>query len=155
MSNRTYLNDLTDMTPAQLAAIPLDQVATLLEDAAIMADRAKSYRDALETMLDGRFRERAQAARRAEGKDTGVVRLVEAGCTVVADLPKKPSWNQAKLREISATLTEQGEPVADYIAVELKVAESKWSAWPASLQALFLPARTLGVGKAKYELIAA
>ncbi len=144
---------IDDMNADQLAALPLDQVAILLEDAAIMAKRAAGYRDRLQAMLDARFAETARAARRAGGKDTGTVRFTEANTVVVADLPKKVAWNPAKLREASAALVEMGENPAEYITTELKVAESKFAAWPESLRAMFVPARTVATGKPTYELL--
>ena len=44
-----------------------------------------------------RYADRAAAARRAEGKDTGTVRLDDGEVTVIADLPKKVDWDQAEL----------------------------------------------------------
>ena len=71
---------------------------------------------------------------------------------IIADLPKRTEWAQARLAEAVATLREWGEDPADYVAIEMSVPESRYAAWPPRIRALFEPARTVGSGRPSYTL---
>ncbi|WP_137179184.1 hypothetical protein [Roseomonas sp. AR75] len=152
MSNRTTLDQLRAMSAAQVDALPLDHLALLLEDAADLRAEAKRVSDLLHDALHARFAEAASATRRAEGKDTGRVRLERDGFELIADLPKKVDWQQAKLTAAVSTLREWGEDPADYVATQLHVPEARFSAWPPRIRALFEPARTVAAGRPTYTL---
>lgn len=152
MSNRTILAQLREMDAAEAARLPLDELALLLDDVAALKADAKLLGDLLHDALHARFGAAAFAARRAEGKDTGRVRLEEGGFEVVADLPKKVDWHQGRLADAVATLREWGEDPADYIATELRVSEARFTAWPPRIRALFEQARTVATGRPSYSL---
>jgi hypothetical protein len=133
-------------------ALPLDDLSLLLEDLAALKADAKQLGDVLHDALHARFGAAATAARRAEGKDTGRVRLDEDGFEIVSDLAKRVEWNQPKLAEAVATLREWGEDPADYVATELRVPEARFTAWPPRIRALFEPARTVATGRPSYSL---
>ena len=98
MSNRIHLEDIRAMPVGEIAALPVGQLALLQEDAEAALTAAKTLKDWLDGAIGLRFGERAHAARRGTGKDTGTVRLVEDGVTVVADLPKRVEWDQSQAR---------------------------------------------------------
>lgn len=150
--NRTTLAQLRAMTAAEVARLPLDQLALLLDEVGDLKADAKRLGDLLQDALHVRFGEAATAARRAEGKDTGRVRLEQDGFEILADLPKKVRWDQPKLAEAIATLRGWGEDPADYVATELRVPEARFSAWPPRIRALFEPARTVAAGRPSYSL---
>ena len=85
-------------------------------------------------------------------KDTGRVRLTENGCEIIADLAKKVSWDQSRMAEALATLHAWGESPADYVTTEVSVPESRFTAWPPRIRALFEPARTVAAGRPSYSL---
>ena len=140
------------MTAVQVAGLPIEHLALLLEDAARLRTDAKRLSDLLHDAVHSRFGTVAAAARRAEGKDTGRVRLERDGFEVVADLPKRVEWDQARLAEAVRTLRDWGEDPADYIATELRVPEARFTAWPPRIRALFEPARSVGTGRPSYSL---
>lgn len=150
--NRTTLAQLRAMTPSDAAQLPLHDVALLADDIAALKSDAKRLGDLLADALHMRFGEAAAAMRRADGKDTGRVRLDEDGFEILADLPKKVDWHQARLAEAVATLREWGENPADYVATELRVPEARFAAWPPRIRALFEPARTVATGRPSYTL---
>jgi len=152
MSNRTTLAQLREMDATEVARLPLDQLALLLDDLAALKADAKRLGDLLHDALHSRFGAAAAAARRAEGKDTGRVRLEEGGFEVVADLPKKMDWHQGRLADAVAVLREWGENPADYVATELRVPEARFTAWPPRIRALFEGARTVATGRPSYSL---
>jgi hypothetical protein len=151
-ANRTTLDQLRGMNAAQVAALPLDHLALLLDDAAALRADAKRVSDLLHDALHARFADAAHAARRAESKDTGRIRLEEDGFEIVADLAKRVEWNQPRLAEAIATLREWGEDPADYVATEFRVPEARFTAWPPRIRALFEPARTVATGRPSYSL---
>ena len=54
--------------------------------------------------------------------------------------------DQQKLKVAVDTIARQGEPIEQYVNIKYAVPESRYKAWPASLQAIFAPARVVGTG---------
>lgn len=152
LANRTTLAELRTMDAGQAARLPPAHLALLLEDAAALRAHAKHVSDLLADALHRRYGPVAAERRQAEGKDTGRVRFLDAGFEISADLPKRVDWDQQRLAAAIATLRSWGEDPADYVATEIKVPESRFTAWPPKLQALFQPARTVGTGRPSYSL---
>ncbi len=151
-SNRITLTDLRSMDAGQVAALPIDQLALLADDVAVLKADAKTLGDKMSAILHARFGDQAAVTRRMEGKDTGRVRFQVNGFEVVADLPKRTEWDQPRLADAVATLRGWGEAPADYVAIEMSVPESRYAAWPPRIRALFEPARTVGTGRPSYTL---
>jgi hypothetical protein len=152
MMNRTTLAQLREMDVQEAATLPIDHLSMLLEEVAELRTDAKRLSDLLHDALHARYGEAAAAARRAEGKNTGRVRLEDDGFEIVADLPKRVEWDQAKLMEAIATIRGWGEDPADYVTIEVRVPESRFTAWPPRIRAVFEPARTVGTGRPSYTL---
>ena len=152
MNKRPRLADLQGMDVPQIARLPVDQLAVLVEDLDEMKAEAKRLGDLMSLALHQRFGDAAAALRHAEGKDTGRVRLTENGCEIIADLAKKVSWDQSRLAEALATLRAWGESPGDYVTTEVSVPESRFTAWPPRIRALFEPARTVAAGRPSYSL---
>ena len=115
-------------------------------------DSVRHYKLFLQGVLHSRFGERAHQLRQEAGKNTGTVRFDVDGHTVIADLPKKVEYDQRKLKEAVEALRKWGENPEDYVSLEVKVAEAKYTAWPPAVRQLFEPARTLKAGKPTYKL---
>ena len=151
-SNRTTIVQLREMDAGQVSRLPVDQLALLADDVATIKADAKTLGDKLANALHARFGDQAAVARRMEGKDTGRVRFQVGGFEVVADLPKRADWDQARLRDAVAVLRRWGEDPADYVSIEMSVPESRYAAWPPRIRALFDPARTASAGRPSYTL---
>ena len=152
MSNRYTLAQLREMTADQVSILAVDHLAMLLEDVAELKADAKRLDDLLNTAIALGYGPRAAELRKAEGKATGTVSIEAEGYTVRADLPKKVEWDQAALRVAMETVKGWGEDPADYITAALSVPESKFNAWPASIRAVFEPARTVSTGRASFKI---
>lgn len=150
--NRVRLDDLAGMVTGAIAAIPVDQLALLAGEAQEALDRAKRIKERLDGALDLRYGERAGSLRRAEGRDTGTARIEDGGFVVVADLPKRIKWDQARLAAIVEQIRAAGEDPSEYVAVEFKVSERAYGAWPSSIRTAFEPARTVETGKPVYRI---
>ncbi|MBI4968211.1 MAG: hypothetical protein HZC25_08855 [Rhodospirillales bacterium] len=152
MSNRIRIFDLPHMDPGDVAGLPPGELSLLLEDLDSSAAELARAETVLRTGLDLRYGERATALRRAEGRNTGTVRIEDGGFVVIADLPKKVRWDQEKLAALVADIRASGENPAEYVATEFKVSERAYGAWPSSIRTAFEPARTVAVGKPAWRI---
>lgn len=150
--NRISLDDLRDMQVREIAALPGDQLALLQDEAAGRLRAAKHLGDWLDGAIAQKYGERAQEARRAEGRDTGTIRLRDGAVTVIADLPKRVDWDQAKLAALVERIRAGGADPAEYVDVAFSVAERRFSAWPADIREEFTPARMVRTGRPKFRL---
>jgi hypothetical protein len=95
--NAPTLDQLRTMPVGDIIALPSEMLAVLQEDADAALKSAKSMKDWLDGAIAQKFGDRAREARAAVAKDTGIVRFSDGAITIVADLPKKVDWDQAKL----------------------------------------------------------
>jgi hypothetical protein len=72
---------------------------------------------------------------------------------VVADLPKRVEWDQAKLAAMVERIRAAGEDPAEYVEIIFKVPERAYSAWPEAIRHGFEPARTVKTGTLKIDLL--
>ncbi len=134
MTNRCTLAQLREMTVEQVAILPIDQIASLLEDVATEKASIKHLDDLLNGAMNYRYAERAALARQAKGANTGTVSLDDGEFVVRADLPKKVEWNAALLDEAVEAIRSWGEDPTEYVSIEVKVAESRYGAWPSPIR---------------------
>jgi hypothetical protein len=152
VTNRCTLAQLREMTAEQVAILPVDQIASLLDEVAEQKASLKFCDDLLHGALHHRYADRAALLRGTAGKQTGTVSIEDGEFTIRADLPKKVEWDQALLAEAMKTIRAWGEKPEDYVAVEVKVAETRYSAWPPAIRTVFDPARTVGTGRATFKV---
>ena len=152
LSNRTTLAQLREMDTGQAAQLPIDHLVLLADDVAELKAAAKQVGDKFAAALHARLGDQAAVTRRMEGKDTGRVRFQVGDFEIVADLPKRTEWDQARLRDAVARLRGWGEDPADYVVIEMSVPESRYAAWPPRIRTLFEPARTVRPGRPTYTL---
>jgi hypothetical protein len=140
------------MPIGEIAALPADLLAVLQEEAEDAAKAARTLADWLNGAIGIRYSDRAAAARRDEGKDTGTVRLDDGEVTVIADLPRKVEWDQATLAAMVARIRAAGDDPAEYVETSYRVSERKFGAWPAAIREGFEAARTVKPGKPTFRL---
>ncbi len=152
MNNRIRIFDLLGMDADAVSGLSAEELSLLLEDLDSSAAELARAETVLRTGLDLRYGERAAALRRAEGRDTGTVRIEDGGFVVIADLPKRVRWDQEKLAALASEIRAAGDDPAEYVASELKVSERAYGAWPSSIRTAFEPARTVQAGKPVYRI---
>jgi len=150
--NIPSITDMLNMPAGELAQMPVELLAVLQAELAHATTQLKSAIARFNTALDVRYATRASDARRACGKDTGTVRLVDGDFTVVADLPKRIDWNQEQLARIAANIADSGEDPDEFIDTKLTVSERKYGALPEAWRKGFEPARTVKTGTLKVTL---
>ena len=142
MSDLTiYPAQITEMSVAQLEALPPDQLAEVQHNLEQLQDWTKQARAKLDTALVRRFGELERAARTDSGKDFGTVHFSDG-----------PSWDQPQLAAIAQRIAASGERVEDYLDVEFSVPESRFNNWPTALRSQFEAARTVKPGKPSFRL---
>lgn len=146
------LEEVGNFVMAELETLPLAEIDRLIHRVTSAEETARQYKHLLHAVMHHRFSERAQKLRQDAGKTTGTVRFEDDGYMVVADLPKRPEYDQKKLKDAVNALRKWGEDPESYVSVEIKVSETKYSAWPPAVRQLFEPARTLKTGKPSYKL---
>ena len=149
LKNRPTLTDVKQMTPDQVADLPLAQIAALRSDLDEKRDEVKQLDSIITAAMEDRFGKRAR--KRAE---IGTVRLDdEDGLSVKVEIPKRVEWDQAQLASVASTIArEWGDEPQQYMRLKYEVPESAYNNWPDSLRALFEPARTVKAGKPKFTI---
>ena len=153
ISNHITLADIHRMPVGQIAALPADQLAMLKDAADQQVSQAKTISDWLDGAISLKYADRVSECRQDGGKDTGTIRFEDSSVTVIAELPKRVEWDQAKLARIAENIASAGEDPAEFIETTLKVSEHKYTALPESWRKGFEPARTVRIGKPKFRLV--
>ncbi|WP_420397243.1 hypothetical protein [Nioella sp.] len=153
ISNHITLADIPHMPVGEIAALPADQLAMLKDAAYQQLAQAKSLADWLDGAISLKYADRAQTTRHGAGKDTGTIRFEDDGVTVIAELPKRIDWDQAKLAQIAVNIASAGEDPSEFIDTKLSVSERKYGALPESWRKGFEPARTVRTGKPKFRFV--
>jgi hypothetical protein len=151
--NTQSLEDMLNMPAGDLAQMPVELLASVQAELAHASKQLKAATARFNAALEVRYATRATEARRACGKDTGTVRLVDGDYTVVADLPKRVDWDQDRLAAMVERIRAAGDDPAQYVEIAFKVPERKYAAWPDAIRAGFEPARTVRPGTLKIEIV--
>lgn len=88
MSN-INLNDLTYMTPQEVADFPAALLSDLTNQLKEAQDHLKNIKTVLDAGIDERYASQAKEQRDFKGKDTGSATLTDGDYTITANLPKK------------------------------------------------------------------
>ena len=151
--NIPSVDDMLNMPVTELALMPPNLLAAVQAEIDVAMDRMKAVTERFALALEVRYAARASECRGREGKDTGTIRFEDDGVTVIADLPKRISWDQGKLAQIAENIASAGEDPAEFIDTKLSVSERKFDALPESWRKGFEPARTVRSGKPKFRLV--
>ena len=151
-TNRPTLDALRHLPVSEIITLPAEHLALLQTDAREALDAAKRMQDWIEAVIALRYEQRAIAARGNAGKDTGTVRFTDGDVTIVAELPKRVDWDQARLAAMVERIRAAGDDPAEYVEVTYKVPERAYTAWPAHIRDAFSPARTVRAGKPTFKL---
>ena len=151
--NAPRVDDLTLMPAQDIAALPVELLAVLQQEIIEAAKRIKAAKARLDGALTIRYASRAAEERQFHKKDTGTVRFDDGDFTIIADLPKRISWDQARLAAMVARMIKSKDDPAQYIDISYKVPERKYTAWPEHLRRDFEAARTVRPGSLKVELV--
>lgn len=150
LANRVALAQAIEMSAQELAQLPTELLAILLEETGEVKAFAAQCAEKLHAAMEAKFGPIADERRQAEGKDTGRVSFDDGEFVVRADLPKRVEWQQDELERAIEVITSWGESPRDFVTVKLAVPETKYKAWPASIRKVFEPARVVSTGKPSF-----
>jgi hypothetical protein len=153
--NDTSWDRLVQIPAGEIASLPSSELYRLQRETDEALRKAKLAAAWLDGALSIRYRDRAAAARGAEGKDFGVARFDDGDVTVVVELPKKVEWKQDLLADIVDRIAADDEDPREYVDVILKVSERRFAAWPRHIRQVFEPARTVQAGAQSFRLTTA
>jgi hypothetical protein len=153
MSNRILLKDLADMSPADVAAVPTEQLLFLLDDLEEEKALLKIVENRLRDGVATRYATQAADIRKGLGKDSGTVRVTDGEFVIVANLPKKVSWDQAELTRIVAMIrNDWNMDPAEFLTVKYDMPESRFKALPPTIAKQFEAARTFETGRESFSI---
>jgi hypothetical protein len=154
MFQAAYITEhVRNLDPDGVAALSTPELACILDDLAERKAALAMIENKIRDGLDIKYGTRASQRRAEESKDTGTVRFEDNGFIVIADLPKRVKWDQAKLKHaVEIIRTGWGDDPADYVKVKLEVSEAAFANWPRPVRELFVPARTVETGRPVYRI---
>ena len=152
LANAPGLNDLDRLSIGDIAALPPDLLFTLQEAALAETARVKRLRDRLEAGIGQRYGAAIETERATQGKSSGTVRIEDAGVVVIADLPKKVTWDQDRLATMATRIREAGDDPTQYLEIAYRVPERRFGAWPDAMRDGFAAARSETTGKPVFRL---
>ncbi len=138
------------MNTKELSALEIFELADLCEQVAKLLSHAKELKEKLDDALNLRFSETVKENLRLENKDTGTTKFTESGFQIVAEVPKKVTWDAQKMEEIIKTIPESHR--RDYIKTTYSIDERRYANFSYEYQQLFKPARTVTPGKTKFQI---
>lgn len=150
--NAPRLIDLDRFAIGDIAAFPPELLLDLQTTALAETARVKRLRDRLEAGIAQHYEAAAAAERTAQGKTSGTVRIEDDGVVIVADLPKKVSWDQDRLAAMAARIAASGDDPTEYLEIAYRVSERRFGAWPETMREGFAAARTETTGKPVFRL---
>jgi len=150
--NAPRLDDLEHMAIGDISGLHPEVLLDLQTYAHAETARIKRLRDRLEAGIAQRYEASVASERAAQGKSSGTVRIEDAGIVVIADLPKKVTWDQDQLAAMTARIRDAGDDPTEYVEIAYRVPERRFSAWPVALREGFADARSETTGKPVFRL---
>lgn len=152
LDNAPCFDDLDRIAIGDIAALPSEMLLDLQITALAETARVKRLRDRLEAGIAQRYEAAATAERAAQGKVCGTVRVEDEGVVIVADLPKKVSWDQDRLATMAERIRAAGDDPTEYLEIAYRVSERRYGAWPEAMREGFADARNETTGKPVFRL---
>lgn len=118
-----------------------------LERRSALISQIKTLQDELTTVDDAIIAELENKV-----KPIGSTTVDYEGSRVTVTIPVTVKWDQDKLRDIAERIRTEGDNPESYIDYKLSVKETSYKAWPGKMQKIFVPARTVSIGKTRLEV---
>lgn len=144
------LSTIETMNTKELSSLEVFDLADLSDQVTKLLSHAKELKAKLDDALNLRFSETVKENLRLENKDTGITKFIDHGFQIVAEVPKKVTWDSQKIEEIIKTIPESHR--RDYIKTTHSIDERIYSNFSYEYQLLFKPARTVTPGKTKFQI---
>lgn len=141
---------LETLSAKEISALATADLMDLNDQITNLNNQVKEMKQKLDDGLNLRFSETAKDNLRSEGKDTGTARFMDGGFQIIAETPKKVTWDSEKMEAIAMHIPE--EKRRDLIKITYAVDERKYLSLPPEWQVVFKEARTVTPGKTRYQI---
>ena len=133
-----------------LSQLEIHDLADLSDQVAKLVNHTKELKEKLEDALNLRFSEMVQNQLHDGNRDTGTAKLYEGGFQIIAEVPKKVTWDSEKIEEIIKTISEEKRKAI--IKTSHVIDERKYMQLSPEDKLLFSDARTVTPGKTKFKI---
>ena len=144
------LATIETMDVKELSRLEICDLADLNDQVAKLVSHTKELKEKLEDALNLRFSEMVQNQLHDENRDTGTAKLYEGGFQIIAEVPKKVTWDSEKIEEIIKTISEEKRKAI--IKTSHVIDERKYMQLSPEDKLLFADARTVTPGKTKFKI---
>jgi endonuclease III len=148
--NMKNLSILETSSAKEISALEVHDLMDLSDQVAKLLNHAKELKEKLEDGLNLRFSEAVKNNLRSENKDTGTTRFFDGAFQIVAEVPKKVSWDAEKMEELIKRIPDERRK--DIVKISYSIEERRYSTLPFEYQELFREARTVTPGKTKFQI---
>jgi RNA polymerase sigma-70 factor (ECF subfamily) len=144
------LSTIELLSTKELSELAVYDLADLSEQMSHLVNHTNELKEKLEDALNLRFLEIAQNNLRNENRDTGTTKFIENGFQIVAEVPKKVTWDSEKIDEIIKNISDEKRKAI--IKTSHVIDERKYQQLSPEDKTLFADARTITPGKAKFKI---
>ncbi|GHT98559.1 hypothetical protein FACS1894126_4160 [Alphaproteobacteria bacterium] len=141
---------LETLSAKEISALDVYDLMDLHDQIAKLTSHAKELKEKLDDGLNLRFAESVKNGLQRENKDTGTTRFFDGAFQIIADVPKKVTWDNEKMEELVKRIPEDRRRA--FVKIVYSIEERKYSALPYEYQELFREARTITPGKTKFQI---
>jgi hypothetical protein len=145
------LSILETLSAKEISRLEIRDLMDLNEQMTKLASHTKELKEKLEDGLNLRFSESVKNNLRSESKDTGTIRFLDGAFQIVAEVPKKVTWDPEKMEELVKRIPEDRRK--GIVKITYAIEERKYSSLPNEYQELFREARTITPGKTKFQIV--
>jgi DNA-directed RNA polymerase specialized sigma24 family protein len=144
------LSILETLSAKEISRLEVMDLMDLNDQVAKLVSHTKELKEKLDDGLNLRFSEAVKNNLRSANKDTGTTRFFDGAFQIVAEIPKKVTWDNEKMEELIKRIPDERRK--DIVKISYSIEERKYSALPHEYQELFREARTITPGKTKFQI---
>jgi uncharacterized protein with von Willebrand factor type A (vWA) domain len=150
--NMKDLSLLETLSAKEISALDASDLMELSTQVAELSAGIKRIKEKLEDGMDLKFRDSVKTGLQAVAKDTGTIRFFDGAFQIVAEVPKKVTWDTEKMEELVKRIPEDTRK--SFVKISYAIEERKYAALPIAYQELFQEARTITPGKIRFQILA-
>lgn len=148
--NMNQLSMLEALTAMEVSLLETKNLMQLNQQLTELSGKVKTMKEKLDDGMNLRFAEVVKNNLRSESKDTGTTRFFDGAFQIIAEVPKKVTWDTEKMERILKQVPE--EKRKSIIKTSYSIDERKYAEMSYEYQQLFKDARTVTPGKTKFQI---
>jgi hypothetical protein len=148
--NMKNLSVIETSSAKEISQLEVYDLMDLSDQVAKLTSHAKEMKEKLEDGLNLKFSEAVKNNLRSENKDTGTTRFFDGAFQIIAEVPKKVTWDQEKMEELIKRIPDERRKAM--VKITYAIEERKYAELPHEYQELFREARMITPGKIRYQI---